>query len=54
MVRNIGDVDAAFARANRMHETEYYMPHLAHAPLSEELAGNHFQLKNGLYPLKDR
>jgi isoquinoline 1-oxidoreductase beta subunit len=32
-VRNVGDVDAAFARANAIHEAEYYVLHLAHAAM---------------------
>jgi isoquinoline 1-oxidoreductase beta subunit len=32
-VRNVGDVDAAFAGAAKMHEAEYYVPLLAHAPM---------------------
>ncbi|MFM8395331.1 MAG: molybdopterin cofactor-binding domain-containing protein, partial [Acidobacteriota bacterium] len=33
VVRNVGDVDAAFAKATKTHEAEYYAPHLAHAPM---------------------
>jgi isoquinoline 1-oxidoreductase beta subunit len=33
VVRNVGDVDAAFAKAMKTHEAEYYAPHLAHAPM---------------------
>jgi isoquinoline 1-oxidoreductase subunit beta len=33
VVRNVGDVAAAFARASQIHEAEYYVPHLAHAPM---------------------
>ncbi len=33
VVRNVGDVDAALARATRTHEALYYAPHLAHAPM---------------------
>ena len=36
VVRNVGDVDAAFARASQMHEAEYHVPHLAHAPWSHQ------------------
>jgi isoquinoline 1-oxidoreductase beta subunit len=32
-VRNDGDVAAAMAGAARRHEAEYYVPHLAHAPM---------------------
>jgi len=38
VVRNVGDVDAAFARASQMHEAEYYVPHLAHAPMEPPAA----------------
>ncbi|HEY6009385.1 MAG TPA: molybdopterin cofactor-binding domain-containing protein, partial [Geobacteraceae bacterium] len=37
-VRNLGDVDAAFARAATIHEAEYYVPHLAHAPMEPPAA----------------
>ncbi len=30
VVRNIGDVDAAFAKGGKIVEAEYYVPHLAH------------------------
>ncbi len=33
VVRNVGDVDAEFAKAGKTHEAEYYAPHLAHAPM---------------------
>lgn len=37
VVRNVGDVDAEFAKAAqngmKLHEAEYYAPHLAHAPM---------------------
>lgn len=33
VVRNVGDVDAEFAKAAKTHEAEYYTPHLAHAPM---------------------
>jgi len=38
VVRNVGDVDAAFARAGQIHEAEYYVPHLAHAPMEPPAA----------------
>ncbi len=38
MVRNVGDVDAAFARASKIHEAEYYVPLLAHAPMEPPAA----------------
>ena len=31
VVRNIGDVDAAFAKGGKIVEADYYVPHLAHA-----------------------
>jgi isoquinoline 1-oxidoreductase beta subunit len=33
VVRTIGDVDAAFAKDDKIHEAEYYVPHLAHAAM---------------------
>jgi len=38
VVRNVGDVDTAFARASQIHEAEYYVPHLAHAPMEPPAA----------------
>jgi isoquinoline 1-oxidoreductase subunit beta len=38
VVRDIGDVAAAFARAGKVHEAEYYVPHLAHAPMEPPAA----------------
>ncbi|MFP2929212.1 molybdopterin cofactor-binding domain-containing protein [Pyxidicoccus sp. 3LG] len=32
-VRNVGDVDAALAKASRVVEAEYYIPHLPHVPM---------------------
>ena len=37
-VRNVGNVDAAFARASKVHEAEYYVPLLAHAPMEPPAA----------------
>src|SRR5262249_56877393 len=31
VVRNIGDVDAVFAKGGKILEADYYVPHLAHA-----------------------
>src|SRR5207237_8277711 len=31
--RQVGDVDAAFAKAQKTHEAEYFVPYLAHAPM---------------------
>ena len=38
VIRNIGDVDAAFAKGGRTVEAEYYTPHLVHAPLEPPVA----------------
>jgi isoquinoline 1-oxidoreductase beta subunit len=38
VVRNIGLVDAGFARAAATHEAEYYAPHLAHAAMEPPAA----------------
>ena len=43
MVRNVGDVDAAFASASQTHEAEYYVPHLAHAPMEPPAAVAEFK-----------
>jgi isoquinoline 1-oxidoreductase subunit beta len=37
-VRSVGDVDAVFARGGVIHEAEYYLPHLAHAPMEPPAA----------------
>ena len=37
-VRNVGDVDAEFARAKKTHEAEYYTPLLAHASIEPPVA----------------
>jgi isoquinoline 1-oxidoreductase beta subunit len=36
--RNIGDVDAVFAKAGKIMEAEYYLPHLAHATMEPPVA----------------
>jgi isoquinoline 1-oxidoreductase subunit beta len=36
--RNVGDVDAEFARGGKTHEAEYYVPHLSHAPMEPPAA----------------
>jgi isoquinoline 1-oxidoreductase beta subunit len=38
VVRNVGNVEAAFASASKIHEAEYYVPHLAHASLEPPAA----------------
>jgi isoquinoline 1-oxidoreductase subunit beta len=37
-VRNVGDVDAAFAKGGKIIEAEYYAPHLAHASMEPPVA----------------
>ncbi len=38
VVRNVGDVDAEFAKAGKTHEAEYYVPLLSHAPMEPPAA----------------
>ena len=38
VVRNIGDVDAEFAKNGKIIEAEYYTPHLAHASMEPPVA----------------
>ena len=38
VARNIGDVDAAFAKGGKIMEADYYAPHLAHAPMEPPVA----------------
>ena len=38
VVRNLGDVDAAFGRGGKIIEAEYYAPMLAHAPMEPPAA----------------
>jgi isoquinoline 1-oxidoreductase beta subunit len=38
IARNVGDVDAAFAKAARTLEAEYLVPHLAHLPMEPPAA----------------
>ncbi len=45
VARSDGDVDAAFKNATKVHEAEYYVPHLAHASMEPPVAVAEF--KNG-------
>jgi isoquinoline 1-oxidoreductase beta subunit len=45
VARNDGDVEAAFKTATKVHEAEYYVPHLAHASMEPPVAIAEF--KNG-------
>jgi isoquinoline 1-oxidoreductase subunit beta len=38
VVRNVGDVDAAFSQGGKIIEAEYYAPHLAHAAMEPPVA----------------
>ncbi len=38
VARNIGDVDAVFAKGGKIMEAEYYVPHLAHATMEPPVA----------------
>jgi isoquinoline 1-oxidoreductase beta subunit len=38
VARNVGDVDAEFAKGGKIHEAEYYVPHLAHASMEPPAA----------------
>jgi isoquinoline 1-oxidoreductase beta subunit len=40
VARNIGDVDAEFAKGGKTHEAEYYVPHLSHAPMEPPRRGS--------------
>ncbi len=42
-VRNVGDVEAAFASAAKTIEADYYVPMLSHAPMEPPVAVAHFQ-----------
>jgi isoquinoline 1-oxidoreductase subunit beta len=43
VVRNLGDVAAAFAKGGTIHEAEYYVPHLAHATMEPPAAVAEFR-----------
>jgi isoquinoline 1-oxidoreductase beta subunit len=38
VIRNVGDVDATFRNGGTILESEYYTPHLAHAPMEPPVA----------------
>jgi len=38
LVRNVGDVDAVFAKGGKIMEAKYYTPHLAHASMETPVA----------------
>ena len=38
VVRNVGDVDATFAKGGKIFEAEYYTPHLAHVSMEPPVA----------------
>lgn len=42
LVRSSGDVESAFAKADRVLEAEYYIPHLAQAPMEPPVATAYF------------
>src|ERR1700722_12030747 len=43
VARNVGDVDAEFAKSGKIHEAEYYVPMLAHAPMEPPSAVAEFK-----------
>jgi isoquinoline 1-oxidoreductase subunit beta len=43
VVRDVGDVDREFARGGKVFEAEYYVPHLAHAPMEPPAAVAEFK-----------
>ena len=43
VARNIGDVDAEFAKGGTVHEADYYVPMLAHAPMEPPAAVAEFK-----------
>ncbi len=50
VVRDIGNVDAEFAKGGKTYEAEYYVPHLAHAPMEPPAAVADF--KDGKVTIK--
>ncbi len=43
VVRNVGDVDAEFAKGGKIHEADYYAPLLSHAPMEPPVAVAEFK-----------
>jgi isoquinoline 1-oxidoreductase beta subunit len=43
VVRNVGDVDAEFAKGGKIHEADYYVPLLAHAAMEPMVAVAEFK-----------
>jgi isoquinoline 1-oxidoreductase beta subunit len=43
VARNVGDVDAEFAKGGKIIEAEYYAPHLAHAQMEPPVALAHYK-----------
>jgi len=43
VARNVGDVDAQFAKGGTIHEADYYVPMLAHAPMEPPAAVAEFK-----------
>jgi isoquinoline 1-oxidoreductase subunit beta len=43
VARNIGDVDAAFAKGGKIIEADYYVPHLSHAQMEPPVAVAHYR-----------
>ncbi len=43
VARNVGDVDAEFAKGGKIHEADYYVPMLAHAPMEPPAAVAEFK-----------
>jgi isoquinoline 1-oxidoreductase beta subunit len=43
VVRNRGDVEAAFSKSAKVHEANYYAPLLSHAPMEPPVAVAHFK-----------